>query len=117
MNNVKYASLSNYQEGKNICLLINFDKIFSAKFLSQELQNFINKALMKDDFFKGHYGEIKILLNINNNSIFYIILVGIGDEKELTEIKLEKLGSKLVNKVNKEKIEELTLLIQEELLI
>ena len=111
MNNVKYASLSNYQEGKNICLLINFDKIFSAKFLSQELQNFINKALIKGDFFKGHYGEIKILPNINNNSIFYVILVGIGDEKELTKIKLEKLGSKLVNKVNKEKIEELTLLI------
>lgn len=111
MNNVNY--ISSYVEGDNVCLLVNSNKTFND--LSQELQNFITKALAKDDFFKGKYGEIKILSNIASNSIFYVILVGIGDEKELTEVKLEKLGSKLVDKTNQEKIKELTIFIPEKI--
>jgi len=101
---------------------INFDCdgafvfIASDMKMSEQLKNFdekngkiISLLLEKKSAFDGKFGSMKTLSINSNNKLKNIVVVGLGDTKELDDLKIEELGSKILLKSNMLKFDDISL--------
>jgi leucyl aminopeptidase len=64
--------------------------------LDQKNSSFISKVLLSSENFKGKFGQIKAIpVLLPKGQILQILLIGIGELKDLTNIKVENLGGKI----------------------
>ncbi len=79
-----------------ICVLVSEDLKLSnhTKMLDQKYDGIISKILKSFDNFSGKFGQVKSITALNiDKKLQLIYLIGIGKEDDLTEVKIEELGS------------------------
>lgn len=79
---------------------INVEQDFPK--ISHANAQLITSALKQKDSFKAKFAEIKaIAVNTDNETVNYVLLVGLGDNTKLTEAMMEEIGGAIVCIANK----------------
>jgi len=84
------------EEAGCICILVSekLDLSAYAELLDKKYNGIINQTLKSFDNFSGKFGQVRSITVINaNKKLQLIYLIGVGNEKSLTEVKIEELGS------------------------
>lgn len=73
--------------------------------IDHQCHGLISKVIQNKTIFNGTFGQSKVLPYTNKEeNLNYIILIGIGEEQDLTEYALEQIGGKVINIANNLKI-------------
>lgn len=106
MINISFTNNLQNDQIHNYCFFIDNDSNIlcdqKSNFLSTEEVETIRKS------FSLKYGETKIITQVKNNNIQYIILIGIGEISDLTLIKISDLGGKMCKIMKNNRITTLT---------
>ncbi len=90
----------NLKNNEAIAILINKNLQLDPKDLEldKEYNGIITKTVADSKLFKPNYGFVQVLTVANKEgSLRHLILVSSGDEKEITDFKIEELGGKIYN--------------------
>ena len=97
MTQVKFIKdLSDSQEPR--VFFIDQDLVMpkSLAQFDKEVLGFIAKVLRSSKSFKGKFGQVKVIpVLLPDGKMVEILLIGIGQEKDLTSIRIENLGGKI----------------------
>ncbi|KAF8818886.1 leucyl aminopeptidase [Rickettsia endosymbiont of Cardiosporidium cionae] len=112
MLNISFQSIE-AKDSKHIVLLVNEQlKIDNdAITLDNDFGGIISKKLQDTESFKGNFKEYSVLTATSDESIKYIILLGIGNESDITLANIEELGAKIGEIANKIKAETISIKI------
>ena len=98
-----------------LCVYKDKGKSPSAQDFDQKLDGFVDHALSCVKSFSGKKGEVELVLLPKSAKYSYALLLGLGEEEELTPVDAEKLGGILYSALKKHHIETCTFFADNEL--
>lgn len=101
---IKFTEVANIGASEAQVILVE-ETLRTAKNInsSPAQESLVNQLLTKSQhLFTGKFAEIRSLTHVDDQQrIKYLIVVGIGSEQDLSEVKLENIGGKIVQEAQK----------------
>jgi leucyl aminopeptidase len=103
-------------DAENLCVFVSEDGKLSnnAMIVDKDFNGLISKFLKKTDSFSGKFGQIKLLTHVSKNeSIHMVILIGVGKDSEINDVKIQELGGHVASGAKASRVKDMFILTQE----
>lgn len=88
----------NLDDNEALAIIIKDDLKIDAEtlFIDQHFHGLISSTIKNDKIFKSKYGHYKVLTTTNKDgNIKHLILIALGSEEKISEVKIEQIGGKI----------------------